>query len=319
MQFSHWVKIILIISSTSLWFYLLLWVSWFPSKCYTASASINRISVSLTWIRCSFLKKVSSSFSTVLTEGWINCLWWNSPTCVSLEKETVVFDACFQERLETNLMCDVILNPAMCTLSFPACRNERSRNKSQLWLTFRCWFLITCCVPLRQNAQRLAAGAQVAQTLTTPVVSVATPSLLAQGLPFSAMPTAYNTGEVNENSGSEKMVVLPSCFWYKCNCSNTHFVVTFVLIVLSQSTSWPVQTSLLYTLWHRLAACCPPACPHGNSSRLFPSNRCNSSSSSKHNSSNNLTLHHSATWCKSCSSFYLQQCSVQDDGPNSLV
>ncbi|KAI3358651.1 hypothetical protein L3Q82_015071 [Scortum barcoo] len=44
-----------------------------------------------------------------------------------------------------------------------------------------------------QNAQRLAAGAQVAQTLTTPVVSVATPSLLAQGLPFSAMPTAYNT------------------------------------------------------------------------------------------------------------------------------
>ncbi|XP_041867574.1 myocyte-specific enhancer factor 2D homolog isoform X2 [Melanotaenia boesemani] len=46
---------------------------------------------------------------------------------------------------------------------------------------------------LELNAQRLAAGAQVAQTLTTPVVSVATPSLLAQGLPFSAMPTAYNT------------------------------------------------------------------------------------------------------------------------------
>uniref|UniRef100_A0A3P8PEF2 MADS-box domain-containing protein n=1 Tax=Astatotilapia calliptera TaxID=8154 RepID=A0A3P8PEF2_ASTCA len=43
---------------------------------------------------------------------------------------------------------------------------------------------------LELNAQRLAAGAQ---TLTTPVVSVATPSLLAQGLPFSAMPTAYNT------------------------------------------------------------------------------------------------------------------------------
>lgn len=36
----------------------------------------------------------------------------------------------------------------------------------------------------------------MAQTLTTPVVSVATPSLLAQGLPFSAMPTAYNTGEL---------------------------------------------------------------------------------------------------------------------------
>uniref|UniRef100_A0A3Q3ARQ2 Myocyte enhancer factor 2D n=1 Tax=Kryptolebias marmoratus TaxID=37003 RepID=A0A3Q3ARQ2_KRYMA len=46
---------------------------------------------------------------------------------------------------------------------------------------------------LELNAQRLAAGAQVAQSLTTPVVSVATPSLLAQGLPFSAIPTAYNT------------------------------------------------------------------------------------------------------------------------------
>ncbi|XP_035038031.1 myocyte-specific enhancer factor 2D homolog isoform X4 [Hippoglossus stenolepis] len=46
---------------------------------------------------------------------------------------------------------------------------------------------------VNENAQRLAAGAQVAQTLTTPVVSIATPSLLAQGLPFSAMPTAYNT------------------------------------------------------------------------------------------------------------------------------
>ncbi|XP_021416084.1 myocyte-specific enhancer factor 2D homolog isoform X2 [Oncorhynchus mykiss] len=45
---------------------------------------------------------------------------------------------------------------------------------------------------LEMNAQRLA-GAQVAQALTTPVVSVTTPSLLAQGLPFSAMPTAYNT------------------------------------------------------------------------------------------------------------------------------
>ncbi|RVE67278.1 hypothetical protein OJAV_G00115790 [Oryzias javanicus] len=41
---------------------------------------------------------------------------------------------------------------------------------------------------MQMNAQR-----QAAQTLTTPVVSVATPSLLAQGLPFSAMPTAYNT------------------------------------------------------------------------------------------------------------------------------
>lgn len=44
-----------------------------------------------------------------------------------------------------------------------------------------------------QNAQRLG-GSQVPQPLTTPVVSVATPSLLA---PFSAMQTAYNTGKKN--------------------------------------------------------------------------------------------------------------------------
>ncbi|KAJ8354602.1 hypothetical protein SKAU_G00221690 [Synaphobranchus kaupii] len=43
-----------------------------------------------------------------------------------------------------------------------------------------------------ENAQRLGVS-QLTQPLTTPVVSVATPSLLTQGLPFSAMPTAYNT------------------------------------------------------------------------------------------------------------------------------
>ncbi|XP_028649834.1 myocyte-specific enhancer factor 2D isoform X1 [Erpetoichthys calabaricus] len=44
---------------------------------------------------------------------------------------------------------------------------------------------------IQLNAQRLGVS-QVTQPLTTPVVSVATPSLLTQGLPFSAMPTAYN-------------------------------------------------------------------------------------------------------------------------------
>uniref|UniRef100_A0A8C3LNE1 Myocyte enhancer factor 2D n=1 Tax=Chrysolophus pictus TaxID=9089 RepID=A0A8C3LNE1_CHRPC len=42
------------------------------------------------------------------------------------------------------------------------------------------------------NTQRLGVS-QATHSLTTPVVSVATPSLLTQGLPFSAMPTAYNT------------------------------------------------------------------------------------------------------------------------------
>ncbi|NXL89126.1 MEF2D factor, partial [Alectura lathami] len=46
-----------------------------------------------------------------------------------------------------------------------------------------------------QNTQRLGVS-QATHSLTTPVVSVATPSLLTQGLPFSAMPTAYNTGAV---------------------------------------------------------------------------------------------------------------------------
>lgn len=46
----------------------------------------------------------------------------------------------------------------------------------------------------QNNAQRLGVS-QSTHSLTTPVVSVATPSLLSQGLPFSSMPTAYNTGE----------------------------------------------------------------------------------------------------------------------------
>uniref|UniRef100_A0A8C9NNQ7 Myocyte enhancer factor 2D n=1 Tax=Serinus canaria TaxID=9135 RepID=A0A8C9NNQ7_SERCA len=52
-----------------------------------------------------------------------------------------------------------------------------------------------------QNTQRLGVS-QATHSLTTPVVSVATPSLLTQGLPFSAMPTAYNTGETLPGSSS---------------------------------------------------------------------------------------------------------------------
>ncbi|KFO55360.1 Myocyte-specific enhancer factor 2D, partial [Corvus brachyrhynchos] len=49
-----------------------------------------------------------------------------------------------------------------------------------------------------QNTQRLGVS-QATHSLTTPVVSVATPSLLTQGLPFSAMPTAYNTGGLSHS------------------------------------------------------------------------------------------------------------------------
>ena len=55
-------------------------------------------------------------------------------------------------------------------------------------------YLLTDHFLLQNNAQRLGVS-QSTHSLTTPVVSVATPSLLSQGLPFSSMPTAYNTGE----------------------------------------------------------------------------------------------------------------------------
>ena len=95
-----------------------------------------------------------------------------------------------------------------------------------------------------QNAQRLA-GAQVAQALTTPVVSVTTPSLLAQGLPFSAMPTAYNTGylkheqiatnayTLNKNINATCKVLVP-CFmsWNKRSqksmCTKSFFISNLV-------------------------------------------------------------------------------------------
>lgn len=56
------------------------------------------------------------------------------------------------------------------------------------------YHLLTDNFLLQNNAQRLGAS-QSTHSLTTPVVSVATPSLLSQGLPFSSMPTTYNTGE----------------------------------------------------------------------------------------------------------------------------
>ncbi|MBN3276131.1 MEF2D factor, partial [Polyodon spathula] len=63
----------------------------------------------------------------------------------------------------------------------PDLRVITSQNKGLLQLTEE---------DLEMNAQRLGIS-QVAQPLTTPMVSVATPSLLTQGLPFSATPTAY--------------------------------------------------------------------------------------------------------------------------------
>ncbi|NWW86468.1 MEF2D factor, partial [Rhynochetos jubatus] len=75
-----------------------------------------------------------------------------------------------------------------------------------------------------QNTQRLGVS-QATHSLTTPVVSVATPSLLTQGLPFSAMPTAYNTGKCfpMENSVREGSVLLRACAWLPpTSCIITH-------------------------------------------------------------------------------------------------
>lgn len=173
-----------------------------------------------------------------------------------------------------------------------------------LWLT---------CGAFWQNAQRLAAGAQVAQSLTTPVVSVATPSLLAQGLPFSAMPTAYNTGEPARSARA---------WGWPEFCNETESGVLWWLsdAVSSQSTSWPVPTSPPYMLWRHLVACCQPVCLHGNSSRLFPSNRSSSHSNKRSSSSSsNSAWHRSATWCKSFLCFLRQSPAGSRVMENSLT
>lgn len=61
-----------------------------------------------------------------------------------------------------------------------------------------------CCFPPLQNTQRISSS-QSTQPLATPVVSVTTPSLPPQGLVYSAMPTAYNTGKPCWQSGAQEI------------------------------------------------------------------------------------------------------------------
>ncbi|NWI63030.1 MEF2D factor, partial [Todus mexicanus] len=73
-----------------------------------------------------------------------------------------------------------------------------------------------------QNTQRLGVS-QATHSLTTPVVSVATPSLLTQGLPFSAMPTAYNTGKSarpgpGRAGGDDNLLLDGFLRWGRCCC-----------------------------------------------------------------------------------------------------
>lgn len=53
--------------------------------------------------------------------------------------------------------------------------------------------IMTLFSTLSQNTQRISSS-HTTQPLATPVVSVTTLSLPLQGLVYSAMPTAYNTG-----------------------------------------------------------------------------------------------------------------------------
>lgn len=66
--------------------------------------------------------------------------------------------------------------------------------------------IMTFFSALSQNTQRISSS-QATQPLATPVVSVTTPSLPPQGLVYSAMPTAYNTGE---------SVLVPFVIWVLC-------------------------------------------------------------------------------------------------------
>lgn len=71
-----------------------------------------------------------------------------------------------------------------------------------------------------QTAQRLG-GSQVVQSLTTPVVSVATPSLLA---PFSGMQTAYNTGKTPRRASRDVLSVEWKDLKSSPSFMNIHFV-----------------------------------------------------------------------------------------------
>uniref|UniRef100_A0A8C7G7Y8 Myocyte enhancer factor 2aa n=1 Tax=Oncorhynchus kisutch TaxID=8019 RepID=A0A8C7G7Y8_ONCKI len=77
------------------------------------------------------------------------------------------------------------------------------------------------------NTQRLSSSQS--QPLATPVVSVTTPSLPPQGLVYSGMPTAYNTGESTPLSPATAASALPAWLLLiglvssgeRCCCSNS--------------------------------------------------------------------------------------------------
>lgn len=72
--------------------------------------------------------------------------------------------------------------------------------------------------PSLQNTQRISSS-QSTQPLATPVVSVTTPSLPPQGLVYSAMPTAYNTGKPCWQSGAQEIhfSVAPDFVFFFCS------------------------------------------------------------------------------------------------------
>lgn len=95
------------------------------------------------------------------------------------------FAVCNGQRINPACPMVSMLSPSAC---LGGLGGPMETTKSNLWA------LTPSLLLPQQNTQRLGVS-QATHSLTTPVVSVATPSLLTQGLPFSAMPTAYNTGK----------------------------------------------------------------------------------------------------------------------------
>lgn len=92
--------------------------------------------------------------------------------------------------------------PMVSTLSPSACPGGLGGPQPTEMTESNLWALTPSLLLPQQNTQRLGVS-QATHSLTTPVVSVATPSLLTQGLPFSAMPTAYNTGKTWPGQSSQ--------------------------------------------------------------------------------------------------------------------
>uniref|UniRef100_A0A8C5PA11 Myocyte enhancer factor 2A n=1 Tax=Leptobrachium leishanense TaxID=445787 RepID=A0A8C5PA11_9ANUR len=106
-------------------------------------------------------------------------------------------------------------------------------------------------VSLKSNTQRIASS-QSTQLLSTPVVSVTTPSLASQGLIYSAMPTAYNTdypltsAELSVLQGFNSPGILPLgqvCAWQQHHLGQATLSSLMAGGQLSQGSNLSISTN----------------------------------------------------------------------------